>query len=52
MTQLQIAQTEKYKAQIEAEKARNKWLIPTLIISGLVVVAVVVIIVSKRKKTA
>lgn len=51
-TQLQMAQTEKYRLQIEAEQNRNKWLIPALIIGGLVIVAVVIVVVSKNKKPA
>lgn len=51
-TQLQLAQTEKYRAQIAAEQNRNKWLVPALIIGGLVVVSIVIIVISKNKKPA
>ncbi len=51
-TQLQLAQTEKYRLQIAAEQNRNKWLVPALIIGGLVIVAIVIVVVAKNKKTA
>lgn len=51
-TQLQLAQTEKYRAEIAAAEKRKSWLIPALIIGGLVAVAIVVIVVSKNKKPA
>jgi hypothetical protein len=49
-TQLQLAQTEKYRAEIAAAEKRKSWLVPALIIGGLVAVAIVIIVVSKKKK--
>lgn len=51
-TQLQLAQTEKYRAEIAAAEKRKSWLIPAIIIGGLITVAVVIIVVSKRKTPA
>lgn len=52
-TALQIAQTEKLKAQIAADQSKKSWLVPVIIIGALVLAGIVVaVVVSKNKKAA
>ena len=51
-TELEVAKTNALLEQQNASAARAKWLIPTLIIGGIVLVGTVIaVIVIKRKKT-
>jgi len=51
-TQLQLAQTEKYRQQIVAEETRNKWLVPALIVGGVLIAVIVIAVVVSKKKAA